>query len=93
LNRTIDDHLGGVGIVELKARSVTVLTLGELRGGKTVMPSLTVPVINVFFKDDDVGGWNGLLTLELAEESVGRWAAGAALRGKEFDEDWLAGLG
>ena len=87
LRLAVDDHLWRVGVVELQARGVEVLALGELRGGEAVAPAGAVPVVDVLFEDDDVCVGDGLLLLERGEEFVGGRAAGAALGGEKLDED------
>jgi hypothetical protein len=63
LSLAIDNHLWRIGIVELQSRSVKVLPLGELRGGKSVAPPLAVPVVDVLLENDDVSVADGLLFL------------------------------
>jgi len=69
----------------MEALGVGGLTLGELMGGEAVVPAEGVPVVDVFFEDDDVGVGDGLVLEEMREESVGGRATGAALGGEEFD--------
>ena len=56
------------------------------------MPADVVPVIDMLAEHDDVRVRDGLLALELCEQSVGRRAAGAAFRGEELDQTRRAGL-
>lgn len=93
LNLTIYDHLRGVGIVELEARGVEVLTFREQGIGEAVAPSGTVPVVNVFFKNNDMSVGYRLLLLEAGEKFVGGRATGAAFRGKELHKNRRTALG
>src|ERR1700733_6601629 len=84
---SVDDHLRGVYAINAEAGAVLALPLGVLMGGETVVPSEVVPVVDVLTKDDDLGVLNRLIVVELCQESVGRWATGAALGGEELYED------
>ena len=92
LRLAVDDHLRGVGVVELQARSVEVLALCEQRGGEAIVPALFLPVIDVLLENDDVGVGDGLLLLECSQELIGTRAAGAALGGEQFYQNRRAAL-
>ena len=64
---------------------VLALAGGELVRGEAIVPAERLPVVDVLFEPDDVGGGDRLLALEAGEQSVGGWATGAAFGGEEFD--------
>ena len=51
------------------------------------MPALTIPVIDMFFEDDDLRVGDGLFGVESGKELVCRRATGAALGGEQFDKN------
>ncbi len=78
----IDDHLRGIDAVDAQVGAVLALSLGVLGGGEAVVPAEAVPVVDVFTQHDDLGAIDGLIVVELREESVCGRTAGAALGGK-----------
>jgi hypothetical protein len=89
----VDDHLRGVGTIEMEALGVLGLALGEVVGGETVVPAKAVPVVDVLAEDDDFCGGDWLILEEMGEEGVGGRATGAAFGGEELDEDGSARWG
>ncbi len=87
LGAAVDDHLRGINRAEVEARSVAALALGVVRRGEAVLPSQFIPVINVFAESDDLGAGDGLAQIKIDQQSVGGRATGAALGGKQFDQN------
>ena len=87
---SVDDHLRGVGAVEVEAGAVLVLPVGELVRRETVVPAFAVPVVDVFAQHYDLRCGDGLNAVELGQQSVGRWAAGTAFGGEELHQNRCA---
>ena len=87
LIRSVNDHLWGVDPVARAGGGVLVLAVGVLVGGETVVPAALVPVVDVLFEHDDLGVIDGLIVVQLCEQSVGWRAARAALGGEELHQD------
>ena len=83
----VDHHLRRVVAVEMQNLCVLALAGGELVRGEAIVPAERLPVVDVLFEPDDVGGGDRLLALEAGEQSVGGWATGAALGGDELHQD------
>src|ERR1051325_3762112 len=60
---------------------IAAWALGRLRCRERVLPAELVPVIDVEAERDDIAA-----PRQLAEQSIGRRAGGAALRGEQFDD-------
>jgi hypothetical protein len=87
LTYAIDDHLRGVDVVQAKPASIVALALSPFVGRMWVFPAKVVPIIDVFTENNDVRPRKGLVAIELGEQAIGRRAAGASFRSKEFDQD------
>jgi hypothetical protein len=46
-----------------------------------------VPVVDVLFKSDDVGGGDRLVLLQMSEQRVCGWAVGTAFGSEELDQN------
>lgn len=82
----IEDELRREWLADLKAAFVRRLPLGEFFRGIRIGPSLTVPVIDMLAQYDETRTADGLSSIELFQEVIGRWARGTAFGGEEFDE-------
>ena len=82
----VDYHLRRVRVRDVKVRFITALPLRELRGGKSVAPSIMVPVVDMLAQKDEVYARQSFLA-QLQQERVGWRATGASLGGEQFNDD------
>lgn len=68
-------------------------TAFQLPPGICLVPSATIPVIDVFADDDEVGSGDGLGVVEFFKKGIGGRATGASFGGEEFQENRNAGSG
>jgi hypothetical protein len=80
LARAVDDKLRRVDRGAEEA-CIAALALGRLRCRERVFPAKLVPVIDVEAERDDIAA-----PRQLAEQSIGRRAGGAALGGEQLDD-------
>ena len=89
LRVTIDNHLGSVHAALRNDGGIVFLAAGEIGRREGVVPTETVPVIDVLFENEDLDAVEGLFVAELLEEGIGGRTTGAAFGGEEFDDDGL----
>src|SRR5258705_2277783 len=84
---SVDDHLRRIRTVHMQAPAVLALPFRVLMRGETVVPALSVPIVHMLAKHDDLRAINGLRLVELCQKSVGGRATGTALRSEQFHQD------
>src|ERR1700737_1115355 len=84
LGAPIDHHLRRVDTLDASSGCVPLLAFGPLRRRKRILPSLLVPIIDMFFQSDDLRAGDRLLFFEPRQESVGGGAVWAPLAGEQF---------
>ncbi len=91
-NSPVDHCLGRVDIVQVEALPVTFLPPAKQRRGKRVFPAQVVPVVDMLAERNHQRAWYWLRSIQLQEECIGGWAAGAAFGSKQLDHDGLERL-
>ena len=87
---SINHNLRCVYVVERKLALECLLT--QINGVELerIAPAFMVPVGNVFAEHDRLCAGDWLRGVELSKQRVGRWAIGAAFRGKQLHKNGLA---
>ena len=89
LRDPVNNHLRSVDAAVGENVGVLLLTTREIGRGKGIGPAEVVPVIDVLFESEDFDAVDGLIGPEFFEERIRRRTTGAALGGKEFEDNGL----
>ena len=86
----VHNHLRRVHLVEGETKRILALPLVDGVERKGIAPTEVIPVGDVFAEHESLRAGDELRCVQPGQKCVSRRAVGAAFRGEEFDEDWLA---
>ena len=83
---SIDDHLRRIDAAQSETAGVGVLAIAEKARGVGIGPANVVPVIHVLAEYDQLRPSDGLRTIKLLQQRVGRRATRATFGGKKLNQ-------